>query len=69
MSGNKTKLQFDAIGTARKTKDGKSLIVTMFNGDKYYISTPKSQKQLDYYKANTKEYYDTLVVQAIKRPE
>ena len=69
MSGNKTKLQFGAIGTARKTKDGKSLIVTMFNGDKYYITTPKSQKQLDYYKANTKEYYDTLVVQTIKRPE
>lgn len=41
----------------------------MFNGDKYYIATPKSQKQLDYYKANSKEYYDTLIVQTIERPE
>lgn len=41
----------------------------MFNGDKYYITIPKSQKQLDFYKANSKEYYDTLIVQVINRPE
>lgn len=69
MSGKKQDLQFNSIGTARKTKDGKSIIVTLFNGDKYYITTPKSDKQLNYYKANSKEYYDTLIVQTIERPE
>ena len=69
MSSKKQTLQFNSIGTARKTKDGQSLIVTMFNGEKYYITTPKSTKQLNYYKANPKEYYDTLIVQTIERPE
>lgn len=69
MSGKKQTLQFNSAGTARKTKDGKSLIVTLFNGDKYYITTPKTNKQLDFYKANSKEYYDTLIVQTIQRPE
>lgn len=41
----------------------------MFNGEKYYITTPKSDKQLNFYKANSKEYYDTFIVQTIERPE
>lgn len=60
-----TKAEYIARGTARKTKDKKSIIVTMFDGTKLYITQAKSYKQLQYYASKNHQYFDEFIVQEI----